>query len=267
MAEMEKKEEEESLMEGVAILDFDMLCATVAMQSQKGNKWDYKFNQMDDENVEEEDDAMIYANGRGVLRMWEGELLYDCFDDRRIALQSSCCPCHRFGKNMRRAGFGSCFLQGSVYMILVLLALLNMVAFLVTKRRCFLYLSAAFSISVGIYLGIYRTQIRKKFNIRDNDSSFDDCVYHLICPCCSLCQESRTLEMNNVQDGIWHGRGDTLCIGSYSEGGKAFFELSPPPVMSRQSPEPHSTSKAADGNSEVVQTSPLVCPVHQSEHL
>ncbi|XP_071934971.1 uncharacterized protein [Coffea arabica] len=217
MAEMEKKvvvadqrrekeeEEKESLMEKVAVLDFDMLCATVAMQSQKG-KWD-KLNA--GENGDEEEDIVVYGNGGGVLRMWEGELLYDCFDDRRIALQSACCPCYRFGKNMRRAGFGSCFLQ-------------------------------------------------------DSESSFDDCVYHLICPCCSLCQESRTLEMNNVQDGIWHGRGDTICIGSYSEGGgKALFERNPPPVMSRQSPEPQCISKATDESShvwaaEVGQTSPLV---------
>ncbi|XP_071930398.1 uncharacterized protein [Coffea arabica] len=251
MAEMEKKvvvvadqrreeeeEEKESLMEKVAVLDFDMLCATVAMQSHKG-KWD-TLNA--GENGDEEEDIVVYGNGGGVLRMWEGELLYDCFDDRRIALQSACCPCYRFGKNMRRAGFGSCFLQGSVYMILVLLALLSMLTFLGTKRRCFLYLAAAFSISVGIYLGIYRTQIRKKFNIR----------------------ESRTLEMNNVQDGIWHGRGDTICIGSYSEGGgKALFERNPPPVMSRQSPEPQCISKATDESShvwaaEVGQTSPLV---------
>ncbi|CDO99657.1 unnamed protein product [Coffea canephora] len=256
----EEEEEKESLMEKVAVLDFDMLCATVAMQSHKG-KWD-TLNA--GENGDEEEDIVVYGNGGGVLRMWEGELLYDCFDDRRIALQSACCPCYRFGKNMRRAGFGSCFLQGSVYMILVLLALLSMLTFLGTKRRCFLYLAAAFSISVGIYLGIYRTQIRKKFNIRDSESSFDDCVYHLICPCCSLCQESRTLEMNNVQDGIWHGRGDTICIGSYSEGGgKALFERNPPPVMSRQSPEPQCISKATDESShvwaaEVGQTSPLV---------
>ncbi|KAL3519618.1 hypothetical protein ACH5RR_017767 [Cinchona calisaya] len=275
MAEMEKKEvvadhqgkeeeEKESLIEKVAILDFDMLCATVALQSQKG-KWDYtKFNG-------DEEGIMLYGNsnngggGGGVLRMWEGELIYDCFEDPSIAFQSSCCPCYRFGKNMKRAGFGSCFLQGSVYVILVLLALLNMLAFLVTKRHCFLYLAAAFSISVGMYLGICRTQIRKKFNIKDSDSPLDDCVYHLICPCCSLCQESRTLEMNNVQDGIWHGRGDTICIGSYSEGGKAFFEQTPPPIMSRQSPEPpHNISKATTDQSshswaaEVGQTSPLV---------
>ncbi|GJZ10303.1 PLAC8 family protein [Tanacetum coccineum] len=37
-----------------------------------------------------------------------------------------------------------------------------------------------------------------------------------------LVQESRTLEMNNVHEGTWHGRGDTMCIGTYVEGVKAF---------------------------------------------
>lgn len=48
-------------------------------------------------------------------------------------------------------------------------------------------------------------------------------------------QESRTLEMNNVQDGTWHGRGDTICIGSYSEGNKANYELHPPAIISANS--------------------------------
>ena len=51
-------------------------------------------------------------------------------------------------------------------------------------------------------------------------------------------QESRTLEMNHVQDGTWHGRGD-ICIGSYAEGSKAFFGLHPPPPpISIKTPEP-----------------------------
>lgn len=45
-------------------------------------------------------------------------------------------------------------------------------------------------------------------------------------------QESRTLEMNNVEDGTWHGRGDTICIaGTHGEGGK-FVELHPPHIVS-----------------------------------
>ncbi|XP_060192982.1 uncharacterized protein LOC132622391 isoform X2 [Lycium barbarum] len=170
--EMEEQDEGQRLLsEGVTVVDFDMLCSTVAMQAQKG-QW-VKLNLNNDGGNEE------YDYGGGVLRMWEGELFCDCLEDRRIAIQSVCCPWYRFGKNMKRAGFGSCFVQG--------------------------------------------------------DSSLDDCIFHLTCPCCTLSQEARTLEMNNVQDGIWHGRGDTICIGSYSELGKTPFELSPPAIVSTKS--------------------------------
>ncbi|XP_075505438.1 protein PLANT CADMIUM RESISTANCE 11-like isoform X1 [Primulina tabacum] len=206
-ASAEGVEEESLLMEGVAVLDFDMLCSTVAMQAHKG-----KWGKVSDDN-EEENLVSEYQNGGGVFRLWEGEIIYDCFDDQRVALQSTCCPCYRFGKNMKRSGFGSCFLQGSIHFILAVAALCNMLAFIFTRRRCFLYLAIVFTVSVGTYIGFYRTLIRKRFNIKGSDSPFDDCVYHLICPCCALCQESRTLEMNNVQDGIWNGRGDTICIG------------------------------------------------------
>ncbi|XP_062162563.1 uncharacterized protein LOC133869552 isoform X2 [Alnus glutinosa] len=183
----EEEEENERFLEGMAVVDFDMLCSTVALQAQRG-KW------RSFENVGEEEEEEGGEFG-GVLRMWEGEV-QDCFDDRRIAIESACCPCYRFGKNMRRAGFGSCFIQG-------------------------------------------------------RDSSLDDCIYHLICPCCTLCQESRTLEMNNVQDGTWHGRGDTICIGGFGEGSKAFFELQQPPLVSINSPEPCSMPKSTDGSDRV----------------
>jgi hypothetical protein len=59
-------------------------------------------------------------------------------------------------------------------------------------------------------------------------------------------QESRTLEMNNVQDGIWHGRGDTICVGSYSEGNKVFLELHPPSAVAAKSPDICSMQKSTD---------------------
>ena len=59
-------------------------------------------------------------------------------------------------------------------------------------------------------------------------------------------QESRTLEMNNVQDGIWHGRGDTICVGSYSEGNKVFLELHPPSAVAAKSPAICSMQKSTD---------------------
>ncbi|KAL3627622.1 hypothetical protein CASFOL_028985 [Castilleja foliolosa] len=263
-AAAEKEEEAERLLvEEVTVLDFDMLCATVAMQAQKGN-WG-KLNGGDNE---EENVVSDYKNGYGggLYRMWEGELVNDCFEDRRIALQSICCPWYRFGKNMRRAGLGSCFLQGSVHLILAAIALASMVAFIITKRHYFLYLAISFALSVGIYHGYHRMKIRKKFNIKGGESSFDDCLYHLICPCCTLCQESRTLEMNNVQDGIWHGRGDTICIGSLSENSKPHMNLTPPLVVSTKSPELVSMQKTLNDSvhipsSVVEHSSPLVSPV------
>lgn len=77
-------EDEERLMEGVTVLDFDVLCSTVAMQTQK-----VKWNQLNAEDSDETEKEMLYSNGGGVLRMWEGELLYDCFEDRHVALQSA----------------------------------------------------------------------------------------------------------------------------------------------------------------------------------
>ncbi|KAK6124018.1 hypothetical protein DH2020_042234 [Rehmannia glutinosa] len=230
------------------------------MQAHKG-KWGKLNGDKEEENIVSD----YYQYGGGVHRMWEGELVYDCFDDRRIALESACCPCYRFGKNMKRAGLGSCFLQGSIHLILAIVALSNLLAFIITRRCYFLYLAISFTLSVGIYLGYHRMRIRKKFNIKGGDSSFDDCVYHLICPCCTLCQESRTLEMNNVQDGAWHGRGDTICIGSLSEDSKPYLELSPPFVVSTKSPEFASMQKTSSDSihfstSVVGHSSPLVPP-------
>ncbi|KAL8130447.1 hypothetical protein V2J09_019602 [Rumex salicifolius] len=161
----------------------------------------------------------------GVLRMWEGGIL-DCFDDRRIAIQTLCCPCYRFGKNMNRAGLGSSFLQGAAYLMFILLAAFNFVTFVVTRRHCFLYIALALTLFLGAYSGFLRRRMRNKFNIMGKDSYLDDCVYHLTCPCCSISQEARTLEMNNVEDGAWRGRGDTICVGNFSPP-----KLQPPPSI------------------------------------
>lgn len=83
----EAAEEQQGLLgeKDVTVLDFDMLCATVAMQVQEG-KWG-KLNGEQDE--EESDNLGGYGGGGGVFRMWEGELVHDCFEDRRLALQST----------------------------------------------------------------------------------------------------------------------------------------------------------------------------------
>ncbi|KAL5054388.1 hypothetical protein RYX36_035070 [Vicia faba] len=255
MGDLEKQErkveEEEKLLENVAVLDFDVLCSSVALKASQG-----KWGNLGTTEEEEEENGVF----GGVLRMWEGEL-FDCFDHRRIAIESTFCPCYRFGKNMKKAGFGSCYIQAAIYMILAIGAFVNFIAYAVTRHHCFLYISVFLIISVGVYLGLFRTLIRKKFNIKvceffrrtlcyicspsnavyigicfqGSESSLDDCAYHFACPCCTLSQESRTLEMNNVQDGTWHGRGDTKCIGSFGEKCITHLELLPPPLVSIKS--------------------------------
>lgn len=65
-----------------------------------------------------------------------------------------------------------------------------------------------------------------------------------------MVQESRTLEMNNVQDGTWHGRGDTICIGGYRDGSKALTELSPPSIETIKHSDQNCTEKSIDISSE-----------------
>lgn len=87
MADLEKQDrvvgnaflgqEDEKLLDGVTLLDFDMLCSTVAMQTQ--GKW---------AKLETAEDDTTGTDFGGVFRMWEGELL-DCYDDRRIAIESA----------------------------------------------------------------------------------------------------------------------------------------------------------------------------------
>lgn len=81
-------EEKERLLDegGVSVLDFDMLCSAVAaMQNQGQCKW--VNNQQQDYHEDGYDDGFDSGIRGGVLRMWEGDV-FDCFDDRRIVLES-----------------------------------------------------------------------------------------------------------------------------------------------------------------------------------
>jgi hypothetical protein len=62
--------------------------------------------------------------------------------------------------------FINVILQGVVYYAFAFSALLSFVAFIVTKRLYFLYFSVAITFFIGMYLGFFRTQMKKKFNIR-----------------------------------------------------------------------------------------------------
>ncbi|KAM3365485.1 hypothetical protein ACQJBY_015293 [Aegilops geniculata] len=236
-----EEEGSEGEEEAMAVLDFDMLCASVAMSAErrKGAGMEAAGS-----------GGAEGAGGGGVQRMWEGDVVIDCLEDRRIALEAACCPCYRFGKNMRRANLGSCFLQAMAYFISLVAVLVSLIAFSVTKHHVYLYMGLGSVLLIAIYTGYFRRRIRKQFNIRGTDGSLDDCVLHLICPCCTLCQEARTLEMNNVQCGVWHGRGDTICLGSNGEGNKAFAALHKSPFVLIKSPELCGMDRISSGADE-----------------
>jgi len=102
---------------------------------------------------------------------------------------------------------------------------------------------------------LMKLTIHPLLRLQGTESSLDDCVLHLICPCCTLCQEGRTLEMNNVQCGVWHGRGDTICLGSNGEGNKAFAALKKASLVPIKSPGlcgMDRTSNAADEHEPLV---------------
>jgi hypothetical protein len=63
-------------------------------------------------------------------------------------------------------------------------------------------------------------------------------------------QEARTLEMNNVQCGVWHGRGDTICLGSNGEGNKAFAALHKSSFVPIKSPELCGMDRISSGADE-----------------
>ncbi|TVU38469.1 hypothetical protein EJB05_11841 [Eragrostis curvula] len=159
------------------------------------------------------------------------------------------------------------FFQAMVYFILLVAVLISLIAFSVTRHHIYLYMGLGSVLLIAIYTGYFRRRIRKQFNIRGTESSLDDCVLHLICPCCTLCQllnwqEARTLEMNNVQCGVWHGRGDTICLGSNGEGNKAFAALNKPSFVPIKSPGLCGMDRTSNGADE---HEPLVPPAQPQQ--
>lgn len=170
----------------------------------------------------------------GLQRLWEGGL-FDVNEYTDVTLHTACCPWHTFGMNMERSGFGTSWTQGGFFLLLAIGALWFYIMFLYTGSPWYIYGTVGVTLLIAIYAGHYRARMRRRFNIIGSEgdntvSTIDDHLYHLMCGCCSLCQEARTLKHNNVHNGVWHGRGDILVIGSqvvFSPNGTADLALNP----------------------------------------
>ena len=67
--------------------------------------------------------------------------------------------------------------------------------------RVFIIVAEVLSfVFTGAYCGWRRTQIRKKFGIPGDEVS--DHLVWLCCPTCTLCQELRTMEAYNIENGL-----------------------------------------------------------------
>jgi len=64
-----------------------------------------------------------------------------------------------------------------------------------------MFVSSIFGV---IYAAKARTAMRTKFGIPG--SKCKDAAAYLFCSPCALCQETRTLAVNNVHDGVWFGK-------------------------------------------------------------
>ena len=125
-------------------------------------------------------------------------------------------PCCAFARNMQR-GLGLAFLsQFAAFLVLAYLGraaaltlsslciadhhvLPNCVALVPSINVAYWILVSAFA----LYAGYRRHQLRQRFRIEGSEAC--DYAAWLCCPMCALCQETRTLAHNRVEDGIWLG--------------------------------------------------------------
>ena len=74
---------------------------------------------------------------------------------------------------------------------------------LLFSNKVALGVSAAVGLLIIVLGTMNRTALRKKFGLEGNIVT--DCLLWAFCTPCVLCQETRTLWYNSVEDGVWHG--------------------------------------------------------------
>ncbi|XP_060200919.1 protein PLANT CADMIUM RESISTANCE 3-like [Lycium barbarum] len=109
--------------------------------------------------------------------------LFDCCYDVPNCFITWFCPCITFGRiaEIVDQGTPSCCASGALY-----------------------FLIQAFTGCGFIYSSFYRTKIRKQYNL--SESASGDCLLHLCCGSCALCQEYRELKHRGFDMSIgWKG--------------------------------------------------------------
>jgi len=100
-----------------------------------------------------------------------------------------------------------------------------------------------------VYAGYRRNQLRKRFAIPGDE--WEDYFVWLCCGPCSLCQETRTLSANGVEDGVWPSFGGNSA-GAYEKSplmSASPTYTTPPPAM--VAPAAAAPAAAAEGDKQV----------------
>ncbi|KAF9616475.1 hypothetical protein IFM89_029772 [Coptis chinensis] len=109
--------------------------------------------------------------------------LFDCQLNQNNAIMTAFLPCVTHGQiaEILDGGETTCPLGSFIYLLMM-------------PALC----------SQWIMGSKYRTKLRKKYNLVE--APYEDCASHVLCPCCSLCQEFRELQSRGLDPTLgWNG--------------------------------------------------------------
>ncbi|CAH8386004.1 unnamed protein product [Eruca vesicaria subsp. sativa] len=109
--------------------------------------------------------------------------LFDCQEDQTNAVMTAILPCVTFGQiaEVMDEGAMTCPLGSFIYLLMM-------------PALCSQWV-------MGLK---YRETMRRRFNLVE--APYSDCATHVLCSCCSLCQEYRELKARNLDPILgWNG--------------------------------------------------------------
>ncbi|KAL8141033.1 hypothetical protein V2J09_007054 [Rumex salicifolius] len=156
---------------------------------------------------------------------WKGNL-FDLWEDYSVAYLSIFCTFCVFGWNMERLGFGNMYVHIATFVLLCTAPfwIFNLAAANIendTMREILGITGILLCLFGLLYGGFWRIQMRKKFNLSQNDDAkhscwkpeMADCLNWLCCCWCSLAQEVRTADYYEIVDNEFIIRKETHSPG------------------------------------------------------
>ncbi|PIN13690.1 hypothetical protein CDL12_13687 [Handroanthus impetiginosus] len=135
--------------------------------------------------------------------------LFDCHLDQTNAVMTAFCPCVTFGQiaEVLDEGEITCPLGSFIYLLMM-------------PAIC----------SQWIMGSKYRTKLRNKYGLVE--APYQDVASHILCSCCSLCQEFRELKSRGLDPNLgWNGIIAQQQAMKY--GNERLSQPPPPQVMSK----------------------------------